>query len=289
MKPCRLIPPQQSWQPDTHRPDRTPLAISAKMWSTACGMMPRSTGGSSLPSMVCVLPQPVWPYAKMVPGGGMQQGVSCWGSDMQRAARRQARTFRSRGKAGRRQPACRRNHQDSMHLTVVAIQHSVNNGLGSGVIELLLLRVNIVHLQTKRRVLESNGCTIPRTDVPCLVKCKLPGCLAAASLMDLQGRAGIIQQLAATVHAAGALTLICLSAGCTSTMCFRPSMLSCLLMGLQRTTTCTQNKTAGPCQWACQLHSCHTFTHSVFLPAGVAMPAWPGLMERSNIGRHARV
>ena len=35
--------------------------MSANTVSNALGMIPRSAGGSSDPSMVCVLPVPVWP------------------------------------------------------------------------------------------------------------------------------------------------------------------------------------------------------------------------------------
>ena len=35
--------------------------IASKMWSNAAGVMPRSSGGSSFPSIVNDLPVPVWP------------------------------------------------------------------------------------------------------------------------------------------------------------------------------------------------------------------------------------
>ena len=38
--------------------------MSANTVSNALGMIPRSAGGSSDPSMVCVLPVPVWPQQK---------------------------------------------------------------------------------------------------------------------------------------------------------------------------------------------------------------------------------
>jgi hypothetical protein len=64
------------------------------------GMMPRSSGGSARPSIVCDLPAPVCPYAKMVPlkplkiesasgggggGGGGEKGVSARGAARERA------------------------------------------------------------------------------------------------------------------------------------------------------------------------------------------------------------
>ena len=43
------------------------FSMLSKIWLKARGMMPRSSGGLFTPSIVKVLPVPVWPYAKIVP------------------------------------------------------------------------------------------------------------------------------------------------------------------------------------------------------------------------------
>ena len=57
-----------------------------KMWSNELGMTPRNSCGSDLPCIVHVLPQPVWPYAKMVPlkpsWQTNQQQRACFGGEV---------------------------------------------------------------------------------------------------------------------------------------------------------------------------------------------------------------
>lgn len=43
------------------------LAMCPKMWANELGIMPLSSGVERTPSMVNVLPVPVWPYANIVP------------------------------------------------------------------------------------------------------------------------------------------------------------------------------------------------------------------------------
>lgn len=45
------------------------LAMWPNIWAKELGMMPLSSGTARTPSMVKVLPVPVCPYAKIVPGG----------------------------------------------------------------------------------------------------------------------------------------------------------------------------------------------------------------------------
>ena len=43
------------------------LEMAPKIWAKELGMMPLSSGVFLSPSIVKVLPVPVWPYAKIVP------------------------------------------------------------------------------------------------------------------------------------------------------------------------------------------------------------------------------
>lgn len=43
------------------------FAMWPNIWANELGMIPLSSGTARTPSMVKVLPVPVWPYAKIVP------------------------------------------------------------------------------------------------------------------------------------------------------------------------------------------------------------------------------
>ena len=61
--PMRGEPRSSAWRPW----DSLSRAMMSKTYWKLLGMRPRSSNGSSLPSMVWDLPVPVWPYAKIVP------------------------------------------------------------------------------------------------------------------------------------------------------------------------------------------------------------------------------
>lgn len=99
-------------------------------------MMPRSSGGSSLPSMVNDLPVPVWPYAKMVPGR-----MGCRLAGLVPAMMQDAQLLH--------QPSCTLLcglFQAPRGRTVVAVHDSIDDGARRDVEYLLLVAVPVIHL-----------------------------------------------------------------------------------------------------------------------------------------------